>query len=136
MHAAQSFDYAFPELRDPIFVSKLVVESDGKPVMASLVRLTSEVYLLLDPGAGTPQRRWEWLVELHEAARRDAYARGLDDVHAFLPPPVTRAFGRRLERLGWVRDPWVCWSRKLELFTGIVVARDAKPASDVANVSQ
>jgi hypothetical protein len=49
MHARQGFDYAFPDLADPIFVSKLVVEDDaGRVAMASLARLTCEMYLLVD----------------------------------------------------------------------------------------
>jgi len=49
MHASQGFDYPFPDLSDPIFISKLVVEDDdGRPVMASLARLTCEMYLLVD----------------------------------------------------------------------------------------
>ena len=80
-------------------------------VMAVLLRLTAEAYLLHDASAGTPQQRWQNLLALHEAARRDAAARGLDDVQAFLPPRVVRAFGRRLARLGWRQDPWPCFSR-------------------------
>ncbi len=50
IHASQGFDYAFPDLRDPIFVSKLVLEDDaGRVVMASLARLTCEMYLLMEP---------------------------------------------------------------------------------------
>ncbi len=49
MHASQSFDYAFPDLSDPIFISKLILEDDtGRPVMAALARLTCEMYLLID----------------------------------------------------------------------------------------
>jgi len=49
MHASQGFDYPFPDLSDPIFISKLIVEDDdGRPVMASLARLTCEMYLLID----------------------------------------------------------------------------------------
>jgi hypothetical protein len=48
---------------------------------------------------------------LHEAAL--AAALGLDDAQAFLPPRIARAFGRRLERLGWLRDPWPCFSRRV-----------------------
>lgn len=67
-HASQGFAHPFPDLRDPIFVSKLVLEDDaGQVVMASL-------------------------------------ARGLDDAHAWLPPPVAKRFGRRLTALGWIRD--------------------------------
>lgn len=48
MHASQRFDYPFPDLADPLFVSKLVLEDDsGQPVMASLARLTCEMYLLV-----------------------------------------------------------------------------------------
>ena len=86
----------------------------GLPVtMAILVRLTAETYLLHDPSAGTPRRRWQNFLALHEAARHAGAARGLDDVQAFLPPRVARAFGRRLERLGWRRDPWPCFSLRL-----------------------
>lgn len=80
-------------------------------VMAVLLRLTAEAYLLHDAHAGTPRQRWQNLLALHEAARQDAAARGLDDVQAFLPPQIARAFGRRLARLGWHPDPWPCFSR-------------------------
>jgi hypothetical protein len=115
MHARQGFDYAFPDLADPIFVSKLVVEDgDGRAVMASLARLTCEMYLLADPGAGNPRERYARLLSLHLAGERDLVARGLDDAHAWLPPPIARRFGRRLEALGWVRDDaWTPYCRRL-----------------------
>jgi hypothetical protein len=111
MHARQGFDYAFPDLRDPIFVSKLVLEDDsGQVVMASLARLTCEMYLLLDRDAGRtsaamkPQERYARLLALHRAGEQDLLARGLDDAHAWLPPPIAKRFGRRLTALGWIRD--------------------------------
>ena len=115
MHARQGFDYAFPDLADPIFVSKLVVEDDGgRAVMASLARLTCEMYLLADPGAGNSRERYARLLSLHAAGQRDLIARGLDDAHAWLPPPIARRFGRRLEALGWVRDDaWTPYCRRL-----------------------
>jgi hypothetical protein len=115
MHAQQGFDYAFPDLRDPIFVSKLVLEDDGGgAVMASLARLTCEIYLLADPAAGTARERYARLVALHQVAERDLRRRGLDDVHAWLPPRIAKRFGRRLELLGWVRDDaWIPYSKRL-----------------------
>jgi hypothetical protein len=130
-HASQGFDYPFPDLRDPIFVSKLVLEDDaGRVVMASLARLTCEMYLLVDRDtenraqdntldatnelsfrgidaakrAGKPRERYRQMLALHQACEQDLLARGLDDAHAWLPPPIARRFGRRLAALGWVRD--------------------------------
>jgi hypothetical protein len=113
MHVRQGFDYAFPNLADPIFVSKLVVEDGGRAVMASLARLTCEMYLLADPGEGKARERYAWLAELDRAGERDLVTRGLDDAHAWLPPPIARRFGRRLETFGWVRDDaWTPYCRR------------------------
>jgi hypothetical protein len=90
--------------------------SSGKSsrvTMAILQRLTAETYLLHDPAAGTPRQRWQNFLALHDAALRDGAARGLDDAQAFLPPQIARSFGRRLARLGWTRDPWPCFSRRV-----------------------
>jgi hypothetical protein len=118
MHASQGFEYPFPDLADPIFVSKLVAENgSGQPVMASLARLTCEMYLLMDRESGregNPRRRWDWLRALHAAGERDLFTRGLDDAHAWLPPTIAKRFGRRLEALGWVRDDaWTPYCRRL-----------------------
>ena len=115
IHQRQGFDYAFPDLNDPIFISKLVVEDDaGGIVMASLARLTCEIYLIADPQAGGPRDRFERLLALHRAGERDLLARGLDDAHAWLPPPIAKRFGRRLEALGWIRDDaWTPYCRRL-----------------------
>ena len=114
IHARQGFDYAFPDLRDPLFVTKLVMEDEGREetrakdgkeiVGAALLRVTAEAYLLLDPKMGTARDRWNWLLGLHAATERDAWRRGLEDVHAWLPPEIAEKFGRRLTRLGWIRD--------------------------------
>jgi hypothetical protein len=115
IHARQGFDYEFPDLANPIFVSKLVLEDDaGHITMASLARLTSEIYLLADPAAGRPRERYAQLLALHAVAERDAFVRGLEDAHAWLPPRIARRFGRRLEALGWVRDDaWTPYSKRL-----------------------
>ena len=115
MHAQQGFDYAFPDLADPLFVSKLVVEDGaGRAVMASLARLTCEMYLLIAPGEGSPRERYARLLALHRSGERDLLARGLHDAHAWLPPPIAKKFGRRLADLGWVRDDaWTPYCRRL-----------------------
>ena len=115
IHAAQGFDYKLPDLSNPLFVTKLVLAKDDAIVGAALLRLTAEAYLLLDPRAGTPRQRWQWLLALHAAAERDAWQRGLEDVHAWLPPPIAIKFGKRLSHLGWQRDDtWTPYCKRLE----------------------
>ena len=115
IHAAQGFDYTLPDLSNPLFVTKQVLtENNGTIAGAALLRLTAEAYLLLDPRAGTPRQRWQRLLALHDATERDAWQRGLEDVHAWLPPPIAGKFGKRLARLGWIRDDaWTPYCRKL-----------------------
>jgi hypothetical protein len=120
-HASQGFAYPFPDLRDPIFVSKLVPEDDaGRVVMASLARLTWEMYLLMNRDAesakavGKPQERYAQLLALQAAGEQDLLARGLDDAPACLPPPVAKRFGHRLTALGWIRDDgWTLYCLRL-----------------------
>jgi len=110
IHARQGFAYALPDLSNPLFVTKLVLsetdqDSKNEKILgAALLRLTAEAYLLLDPKAGSPRDRWQALLALHAAAHRDAWHRGLEDVHAWLPPGLENKFGKRIERLGWIRD--------------------------------
>ena len=63
IHAAQSFPYAFPDLANPLFVTKIVLtdgeDANEKIAGAALLRLTAEAYLLLDPSQGTPRERWQ-----------------------------------------------------------------------------
>jgi hypothetical protein len=114
IHAAQGFDYTLPDLSNPLFVTKKVLASGGAIVGAAFLRLTAEAYLLLDPHAGTPRERWQWLLELHAATEHDAWQRGLEDVHAWLPPPIAKKFGKRITQLGWIRDDtWTPYSKKL-----------------------
>jgi hypothetical protein len=134
IHAAQGFAYALPDLNNPLFLTKLILTEDrsanavsaetseasaetrnNKIVGAAFLRLTAEAYLLLDPQSGTPTQRWQWLLALHAAAERDAWHRGLEDVHAWLPPPIAKKFGKRITRLGWVRDDaWAPYCKKLD----------------------
>jgi hypothetical protein len=140
IHAAQGFAYPLPDLRHPLFVTKLVLtQHDPRPpgnadlqigavseqarpsrqgsqtiLGAAFLRLTAEAYLLLDPNAGTPHDRWRALLTLHAAAERDAWRRGLEDVHAWLPPPIAKTFGKRVTQLGWIRDDtWTPYCRRL-----------------------
>ncbi len=112
-HSERRADEIGPEPRN--LSSSRNDEASDKILGAALLRLTAEAYLLLDPRAGMPRERWQRLFALHAAAERDAWQRGLEDVHAWLPPPIAKKFGRRLERLGWLRDDaWTPYCKRLK----------------------
>jgi hypothetical protein len=132
IHASQGFAYPLPDPNNPLFVTKLILSDGSEPetfetnsgattarpqekiIGAALLRLTAEAYLLLDPKAGTPRQRWQWLVQLHAATERDVWQRGLEDVHAWLPPPIAQRFGKRITHLGWNRDDaWTPYCKRL-----------------------
>jgi len=115
IHAAQGFAYDFPNLANPLLVSKLILEgADQKIAMAALARLTCEIYLLADPRHATPRTRLVNLQTLHEIAKQDLCQRGLEDAHAWLPPKIATRFGKRLTQLGWTRDDaWTPYSIRL-----------------------
>jgi len=70
-----------------------------------------------DLESGTPRDRWQALLTLHAAAHGDAWRRGLEDVHAWLPPGLAKKFGKRIERLGWIRDDaWTPYCMRLTDF--------------------
>jgi len=113
-HALQGFEYELPDVNDDIFLSKLVAENGDGPAMALLLRVTSEAYMLHDPEHGSPEDRIRLFFALHQALKRDALSKGLDDVCAWLPPEIENSFGKRLMRLGWQKQLWPSYSLKLK----------------------
>jgi hypothetical protein len=79
MHREMGMEYNFPDLSDWRFTPKVVVEENGKPVMAAALRLTSEAYFWLDKEHGEPKDRWCNLLTLHETVRQEAEAAGYSD---------------------------------------------------------
>ena len=125
IHTANGLpDNCFPELvikdvatgrlvPNPLFVVSEIVEENGEPVLGGFIKLTSEAFLIVDHAAGTPEQRWEWLMALTSRCSDLAYARGLDEFSAWIPPEILDSFEKRLVDLGFVRSPWVCFTKKL-----------------------
>lgn len=101
LHRKQGEQYLFPNLNDPVFAIGQVAE-DGT---AAFVKIVGEAYLFLDPEQGTPRQRWQSLLGIHEAVRREAAELGLSEVGCYIPPNLGKAFHRRLTKLGWQMEP-------------------------------
>lgn len=94
-----------PDLNDPLFFEKVVIEEAGRVEMAAAARLTCELVLILGD-YDTPRGRLVKLTEMHRALEARIRARELvDDGHCWVPPkPEFDGHCRRLNRMGWRRD--------------------------------
>lgn len=77
----------------------------------AFLKIEAEAYLFLDPNYGTPVDRWQMLLRIHEDVKQQAADLGLSEVSCVIPPGLSKAFHRRLARLGW-RDEPEDWKRK------------------------
>lgn len=98
---------------NPLFIEKLVMEQHGVPVMMMFLKVTSEVYLLLDHDVATPEQRLAWLTELKNFMAARAIERGLDQMTAFIPTEMEKAFAKRIEEMGFVKSPWQSYTLNL-----------------------
>ena len=103
-----------PDPTDPLMLAKLVMEQDGKPVMATFLRGTSEIYLLVDHEHGTPEERWQQLQELKDYLVKEAWKLGLDQMTCWVPPEIEQSFSKRLLELGFQRSPWQSYTLNIE----------------------
>lgn len=120
IHQANALpEVCFPNLYEPdgkpnrLFVVKEVFEDQGRPVLMCFLKMTSELYLLIDHELGTPAERWEWLKEFKAHIEQMAWMLGLEQMSAWLPVEIEQSFGKRIEELGFVRSPWSCYTLNL-----------------------
>lgn len=99
---------------NPIFVTKAILEHEGKPALLSFLKITSELYLFVNHKVGTPEQRWEWLKELKEHMKQEAWKLGLEQMTCFVPPEIEASFEKRLIDMGFIKSPWQSYTLNLE----------------------
>jgi hypothetical protein len=99
---------------NPLFVVKSVYEHEGRPALFSFLKITSELYLLVDHTVGTPEERWTWLQEFKEHVKCEAWRLGLEQMTAFVPREIEASFEKRLLELGFIRSPWQSYTLNIE----------------------
>lgn len=111
IHAQQGIDYEFPDLDHPLFFVKKVIENPNAKIQAAIVlKICAETMLLIDKGQ-EPQDKFAEMQILQRSVLSEAYAKGLDEIHASVPDI---GFEKRLLQLGWSpdREGWKLWSRR------------------------
>lgn len=100
IHAASGLDYRFPDLSSPLFITKTVIEHDGKPTTMLAGKIDVETYLMTSGTAAERQRDFELV---HPAFLNELWLRGIDSVYCGVPKIVDRHFRKHMERYGWER---------------------------------
>jgi len=114
IHAKQGFDYALPDLSNPLFVTKKVLARQRRNRRRSLSAPHCRAYLLLDPGARHAARRWQWLLALHAAAEHDAWQPASKTSTLGCRRPSPRNSASVIAQLGWIRDDaWTPYCKRL-----------------------
>lgn len=108
----QGYNFKLPNFDNPNLVIKLVEDSGNGPTMVMAGRRTLEAFILVDHKAKAPAHTYVDFLNIHDAGLERGKELGYDDVHAFLAPPIEKAFARRLISLGW-HEPWRPYTREL-----------------------
>jgi hypothetical protein len=112
IHKAQGFNYAVPDLSNPLFLVKKVREVNGRVVAAMFLRLTAETFLVTTGSPVVIGRSWK---ELQAEVIREAYEKGLSEIICVVPPEISESFAPPMKRLGWEKTrEWPMWQRGLE----------------------
>lgn len=116
LYEKQQFGYALPDLSNPLFFIRLVLEDDaGKIVQTFFAHLTAECYVMMDHEEGTPEQRMQLLEQLAAVGESLAWnPGGLDEICAWVPPKLEKSFGKRLLGIGWRKSAWPCFAKVLK----------------------
>jgi hypothetical protein len=112
-HAASGLQYDFPDLNGQHIESACVVVDDNdEPLCAGIAERIVQIYFL-SSDFGPPHARMSAIRMLHDSVHAELNAKGYNEANAFLPPEISKQFGRWLCRhFGWVRN-WDSWCKRI-----------------------
>jgi hypothetical protein len=97
-----------------LFITKSVFEHEGRPAIMAFLKVTAEVFVLVDHTVGTPEERWTWMQEFNQHIRQEAWKHGLEQITCWVPGDVEESFAKRLTAMGYIKSPWQSWTLNLE----------------------
>jgi len=108
---ASASGYPYPDLTEPLEAVLVLADDEDQPVMAVAAKKLVELYLWCSKGM-SPHENIAALRLLHDEMAEELKKKAYNSVEAFLPPSVSKQFGKRLEKtFGWVRN-WPSWTRR------------------------
>jgi len=108
---AESLGHPDEDFSRMIEHAEVIVDDDGRVVMALVARRTIYLDMLTDPSLTPAQKMYG--LRLCEAKLPVLADKGHREVLAFIDPSIAERFGRRLQRsFGWMRSR-PCWCKRL-----------------------
>jgi hypothetical protein len=113
IHEAMGLDYRMPNLESPLFLIQKVVETDGKIIAASALKVEAETYLWVAPELSA-REKVDAMYEMQPRLVAEAWEKGIDQIVCWVPETVEKKFAKRLRAMGFSRDRdgWHSWSRE------------------------
>ncbi len=110
--AAES-GFPYPAFDDPLIEAVVVIaDDDDLPITACVAKRLVELYMYPPEISVSTTRMFSAIAFLHKAMADTLRQKCYSSAEIYLPPQVSRIFGRRLERsFGWVRN-WQSWVKK------------------------
>lgn len=111
LHESDGFPYTLPELSNPMWIRRIVIEEGNEIVAAGLGHLSAETFLMLKRASRMRMSR-RFLTIQKEAVKAAAEC-GLPNLHAWVAPLIDAGFGSHLLRNGWSKPLWPAYERKI-----------------------
>ena len=113
IHERMGLDFRLPDLNAPLIFVKKVLVVDGVIVAACALRVEAEQMMWVDKDFGDTEEKTAAYRLLQDEELRDPKLSGLQQLVAWVPRHVEKAFAPHLKKLGWTRDrqDFVTWSR-------------------------
>lgn len=102
------------EEANALFITRSVYEHAGVPAIMAFLKITAEVFVLIDHTVGTPEERWAWMKEFNEYVKHEAWQRGLEQITCWVPPEIEESFEKRLLEMGYIKSPWRSYTLNIE----------------------
>ena len=100
IHAAKGYEFALPDLTNPLMVvRKVLADNEDRVTMAAFGRLHINAMLFVDGALGTPEERLTNVVALQNEAMAAAGTLGLD----IATTQMEGRFAERMAAMGWVK---------------------------------
>jgi len=97
VRSLHELSFPFPDLKNPMYFVKDVIEKDGKIIALGTARLTCEGIAILDPKL-SDEEKTEAIKLLLALALMKCQKFGLYDLHAFLAGPHAESFREILKK--------------------------------------